>query len=287
VPADFAWIADARRVVGRRGRSRWVWARRGGPRRLGTIGSSLLVLGFLAYATLYLQIDLTRLGQLVPRLWRLVLEQYYPPRLGYLVKESYLKSVLETLQMSYLAALFGLALAIPLAWCASFNMSPSPRLLYPAARCIIVCCRSVHEMVWTILFVAILGFGILPGVVALTLSSVGFAGKLFAEEIEAIDEGPVVAVRATGANRMQILAYAVLPQVRVAWTGISIYTWDAAFRASTVVGFFGAGGMGWHLRRSVQQLEMHDVAAILLSILCVVMMAEAASAWARRRVASA
>jgi phosphonate transport system permease protein len=75
--------------------------------------------------------------------------------------------------------------------------------------------------------------------------------------------------------------------VRVAWTGISIYTWDVVFRAATVVGFFGAGGMGWYLRESVQRIASHDVAAILLSIIIVVVAAELFSAWLRRRVAAA
>jgi hypothetical protein len=76
----------------------------------------------------------------------------------------------------------------------------------------------------------------------------------------------------------------VLPQVRVAWTGISIYTWDAAFRAATVVGFFGAGGMGWYLRRTVQQIQSTRVAAILISIIFLVVISEVVSAWARNKV---
>ena len=146
-------------------------------------------------------------------------------------------------------------------------------------------CRSVHEMIWTILLVAILGFGMLPGALALTLFCIGFAGKLFAEAIEAIEPGPVEAIRAIGAQHVQVFVFAVLPQVRVAWTGISIYTWDVVFRAATVVGFFGAGGMGWYLRESVQRIASQDVAAILLSIIVVVLAAELLSAWLRTRIA--
>jgi phosphonate transport system permease protein len=145
-------------------------------------------------------------------------------------------------------------------------------------------CRAVHEMIWTILFVTILGFGMLPGVIALSLFSLGFTGKLFSEEIEAINRGQVEAIRATGANALKTFVYAVLPQVRVAWTGISIYTWDAAFRAATVVGFFGAGGMGWYLRRTVQQIQSTRVFAILISIIFLVIISEVVSAWARNKV---
>jgi len=175
-------------------------------------------------------------------------------------------------------------LSIPLAWFASFNMTPNRKFLYPAARFVLMLARSVHEMIWTILFVTIIGFGMLPGVLALTLFSVGFTGKLFSEEIEDIQIGQIEAIQATGANPLQVFIYGVLPQVRVAWTGISIYTWDTAFRAATVVNFFNAGGMGWYLRRTVQQIESTRVAAILFSIILLVIISEVASAWARIKV---
>jgi phosphonate transport system permease protein len=142
-------------------------------------------------------------------------------------------------------------------------------------------------MIWTIIAVTILGFGLLPGTVALTLFCIGFAGKLFAEAIESIRPGQVEAIRASGASLFQVFVFAVLPQVRVAWTGISIYTWDVVFRAATVVGFFGAGGMGWYLRESVQRVASRDVAAILLSIILVVVISELLSAWLRTRIAKA
>lgn len=81
------------------------------------------------------------------------------------------------------------------------------------------------------------------------------------------------------------MIYGVWPQVRVAFTGIAIYTWDVAFRAATVVGFFGAGGMGWYLKRNIYQIESERVAAILLSIIALVVISEMVSAWARARVA--
>jgi len=213
--------------------------------------------------------------------------RYFPPNVAHIMNADYWHSVVETLQMSYLATVLGIALSIPLAWFASFNMTPSKRFVYPIARLIIMACRSVHEMIWTILLVAILGFGMLPGALALTLYCIGFSGKLFSEAIEAIKPGQVEAIRATGANNLQTFVFAVLPQVRVAWTGISIYTWDVVFRAATVVGFFGAGGMGWYLRESVQRVASRDVAAILLSIIVVVIISELLSAWLRTRIAKA
>ena len=99
--------------------------------------------------------------------------------------------------------------------------------------------------------------------------------------------GQVEAIRSAGGTPLQVFVFAVLPQVRVAWTGITIYTWDVVFRAATVVGFFGAGGMGWYLRESVQRVASRDVAAILLSIIVVVIVSELFSAWLRTRIARA
>lgn len=260
------------------------WSRFKYPQSLIRFGVYLLILVFIGFSMDYLNVHLGRLLTMFGRLIDLFAHRYYPPDVSYVLEKGYLYYVLETVKMAYLGALFGIVLSIPISWFASFNMTPSRRFLYPLGRFIIMLSRSVHEMIWAILFVTILGFGMLPGVMALTLFSLGFAGKLFAEEIEAINRGQVEAIRSTGANRIQEFIYAVLPQVRVAWTGISIYTWDAAFRAATVVGFFGAGGMGWYLRRTVQQVETARVAAILISIVALVVVSEVVSAWARTKV---
>jgi phosphonate transport system permease protein len=263
------------------------WQRFRYPQSLYKYAAVLATLALIAYALDYLNIDLDRLPGMLGRMGETLGRRYFPPNVGHIMNTDYLHTVVETLQMSYLASVLGIAAAIPLAWFAAYNMTPSRRLLYPAARLVIMACRSVHEMIWTILLVAILGFGMLPGAVALTLFCIGFTGKLFSEAVEAIELGQVEAIRSTGGNALQVFVFAVLPQVRVAWTGIAIYTWDVVFRAATVVGFFGAGGMGWYLRESVQRVASRDVAAILLSIIVVVVVAEFFSAWLRNRIAKA
>jgi phosphonate transport system permease protein len=263
------------------------WRRFRYPQSLYKYGALLAALAFIAYALDYLNIPLDRLPGMLGRMGEILAKRYYPPNIPHVLQADYLHSVVETLQMSYLATVLGLAIAVPLAWFASFNMTPSKHFVYPFARLIIMGCRSVHEMIWTILLVAVLGFGLLPGTLALMLFCIGFAGKLFSEAVEAVAPGQIEAIRAIGANNLQVFVYAVLPQVRVAWTGISIYTWDVVFRAATVVGFFGAGGMGWYLRESVQRIASQDVAAILLSIIVVVVISELLSAWLRTRIAEA
>ena len=260
------------------------WRRFKYPDSVLSWGFSISVLVFLAFSVEYLNIPLERLLGMFGRMGQTLANRYYPPDIEYIIDVDYGKYVVAPIQMAYLGALFGLLATVPLGWFGSYNMTPSRRFIYPVARLITMFCRAVHEMIWAILFVSILGFGMLPGVLALTFFCIGFAGKLFSEEIEAIDMGPVDAMRATGANLFQVMVFAVFPQVRVAFTGIAIYTWDVAFRAATVVGFFGAGGMGWYLKRNVLQVQSERVAAILLSIIILVIISEVISAWARNKI---
>ncbi len=263
--------------------SQLIWSRYKYPDTLIRYGAWLVFFVFLVYSIEYLNIPLDRLIGMFGRMGDTIANRYYPPDMAYIMDHDYLQYVVETIQMAYLGALFGLLLAVPLGWFAAHNMTPSKTFVYPIARLITMGCRAVHEMIWAILFVSILGFGMLPGVLALTFFCTGFAGKLLAEEIEAADMGPVEAMRSTGANLFQTMVFGIFPQIRVAVTGIAIYTWDVAFRAATVVGFFGAGGMGWYLKRNVLQIETERVAAILVSILILVMISESISAWARNK----
>jgi phosphonate transport system permease protein len=247
----------------------------------------LAALAFVGWSLDVLKIDIERLPGLFERIGDVLARRYWPPDMAHVMQPDFLGAVVDTFQMSYVATVIGLLLAIPLSWFASFNMTPSRRFLYPVCRLFVMTCRSVHEMIWTIILVAVVGFGMLPGTLAMTLFCIGFGGKLMTEAIESVRKGPIEAIRATGAGHLQTFVFAVLPQVRVAWAGIAIYTWDVVFRASTVVGFFGAGGMGHYLRESVQKVESRQVTAIILTIVAIVIVAELTSAWARARIARA
>jgi phosphonate transport system permease protein len=260
------------------------WSRFKYPQSLIRYGIYLFVVIFIGYSLHYLNIPIERFYLLLGSVWGSIFSRYYPPDLAYALDKGYLRYVFETVQMAYVGTLLGVVISIPIAWCASFNVTPSRRVAYPIARFIIMASRSIHEMIWAILFVIILGYGMLPGVLALTLFTIGFAGKLFSEEAESIKMGQVEAIRATGGNSLQVMVYAVMPQVKVAWAGISIYAWDSAFRAATVLGYFGAGGMGWYLKQTIETLENLKVSAILLSIISLVIVSEIASAWVRKKI---
>ena len=260
------------------------WSRYSFPESLWSFGTVLAILVFLGYSLHFLNIDVLVMLTALGKLGGVIADRFYPQEISYVTNPGYLSSILDTLQMSFLGGILGVILAIPLAWFSAWNVTPHRMIFFPFGRLCVISSRAIHETIWTILFVSILGFGMLAGVSALTMFCIGFAGKLFSDEIEAVDIGPVEAMRAAGANSFQVFIYAVMPQVRVAFTGIAIYTWDVAFRAATVVGFFGGGGMGWYLKRNVQQFENFRVGAIILSIIAMVLAAEFISSWLRETV---
>jgi len=241
---------------------------------------SLLVFGF--WTVRYLEIPLGRLLNILGPLGTMLTERMFPPDLVYASSWKILASVIETIEMSLLGAFFGTVLAIPLAWWAAWNITPSRTILYPFARAVIVFCRSLPTLILGILLVTIFVFGPFAGVLALIIGTIGFAGKLMAEQAEAIDMGPVEAVRSTGAGALLVFIYGILPQVKPGWMGIITYNWDARLRSSTILGFVGAGGIGLHLREQISQLEYHAALGIITIIVVLVIISEAISHFLRQ-----
>lgn len=189
----------------------------------------------------------------------------------------------DTLNIATLGTVLGIAMAFPVAFLAAGNTTPHP-LIRSAALFIIVASRSINSLIWAMLLVTILGPGMLAGIIAIALRSIGFVGKLLYEAIEEIHPAPVEAISATGAGRMQVMGYAVLPQVMPAFAGISVYRWDINIRESTVLGLVGAGGIGLQLNASINSLAWDQASVIFLMIFATVLVSEAISARVRRAV---
>jgi phosphonate transport system permease protein len=191
--------------------------------------------------------------------------------------------LIQTVNIATLGTALAVVLSIPVAFLAALNTTPN-RLTYGLGRLIMVVSRSVDTLIWALIFIIVVGPGPLAGVLAISIRSIGFVSKLFAEGIEEIDRGQVEAVTATGATRWQLLLYAIVPQVRPVFAGVCIYRWDINIRESTVLGLVGAGGIGFALNEAILGLEWSRVGLILVVILAVVIASEAASAFLRKRV---
>lgn len=187
----------------------------------------------------------------------------------------------DTINIATLGTLLGIVLAFPLAFLAAHNTTPHP-LLRPVALMVIVTSRSINSLIWAMLLVMILGPGVLAGIIAIALRSIGFIGKLLYEAIEESHPTPVEAITATGASRLQIMNYAILPQVMPAFAGISIYRWDINIREATVLGLVGAGGIGLQLNAAINTLAWDKVSIIFILIFATVLVSEYISAKVRK-----
>jgi len=242
-----------------------------------------IYLGVLTYLVLALgsmNVNWSRLADGLSRGWRFV-QGFLQPNFTSRADEIAL-GLQESLTMTVCATVAGIAMSIPVGIGAARNIAPRP--VYYVCRAIVAVARSFQEVLYAIFFVAMVGFGTFAGFLTISFATIGFLGKLLAEDIEDIDEGQVEAMRATGATWWQVLNYGVQPQVMPRLIGLSLYRFDINFRESAVVGIVGAGGIGATLNTSIGRYEYDVAAAILLIIILIVLACEYSSSHIRRWV---
>ena len=191
---------------------------------------------------------------------------------------------LQTIDIALFGTMVGIILAVPLALLAASNVTPS-RAAYYAARAIIGLARAVPDLVWALLFVTAVGLGPFPGGLALGVHSVGMLGRLFAETIEQMDMAPIHALELTGARRIQVFSHGIIPTILPSLLGISLYRLDENIRSSLVLGFVGAGGIGFQLLTAMNLFQYQEVSLLLIIIFVIVLIAERLSAALRERLA--
>ena len=183
------------------------------------------------------------------------------------------RGLYESLEIAIIASVLGVVLSLPIGLLAARNLMP-PWLTWPM-RLFIALCRSFHQVIIAIVFVKAVGFGALAGILALTVASIGFVAKLFAEAIEEISLKEVEAVRATGAPFMSVVMYGVMPQVLSRFVGFATYQVDSNLRNSTMVGIVGAGGIGGTMFAAFQKFDYDFLLTILMAIIAMIMVSEA------------
>ena len=208
-----------------------------------------------------------------------IASRMFPPRWDY-INELW-QPLWDTLNIATLGTSGGIAMAVPVAFLAARNTTPSVVFVGPVALGIIVASRSINSLIWALLLVAIIGPGLFAGIIAIALRSIGFIGKLLYEAIEEIDHNQVEAVSATGASSAQVMHYGIVSQVMPAFLGISVFRWDINIRESTILGLVGAGGIGLQLQASLNVLAWPQVTLILVVILATVIVSEWVSAKVR------
>ncbi len=192
----------------------------------------------------------------------------------------YIADMTTTLQVALWGTALSIAFAVPFSLLCSSNLSPF--WIRQATRRLMDALRSINELVFAMLFVSAIGLGPFAGVLALFAHNLGTLSKLFSEAVEAIDEGPLDGVRATGASRLVEIVYGVLPQVLPLWTSYSLYRFESNVRSATVLGIIGAGGIGTPLFESIRSFAYSQTAAILIIIIVAVSLIDLASARIRK-----
>jgi phosphonate transport system permease protein len=188
--------------------------------------------------------------------------------------------LVESLTMTLTSTVVGVAISIPIGIGAARNLAPA--WVYYICRSIIALSRALQEIIVAIFLVAMFGFGPFAGFLTLSFATIGFIAKLLAEDIEDIDEAQAEAIRATGASWLQLVHYAIQPQVMPRLIGLSLYRLDINFRESAVIGIVGAGGIGSTLNTAIDRYEYDSAGAILLIIIAIVMVAEYSSSYLRK-----
>jgi phosphonate transport system permease protein len=201
---------------------------------------------------------------------------------GYVVQ-----GIIETLFLALISTTFGALLAIPVSFLAARNLmggNPITLAIYTITRTILNIVRSIEPLIIAIVFVVIVGLGPFAGVIAMTMHTVAALGKLYSEVIEGIDPGPLEAIRATGGSWVQMVRYAVIPQIVPPYASFTMYRWDINVRTSTIIGFVGGGGIGFFLYQWIFKGDFRAVGASFIAIAIIVVTLDYMSARIRARL---
>lgn len=213
------------------------------------------------------------IGEYFARMW--------PPKWEF--SEVLWKPAVETLYIALWGNVLALAIGLPLGLCAAGNVVRSV-VVRNVAKAILNLLRSISELIWAVFFVAAVGLGPFPGALALGVNFGGILGRLYAEALENIDPGPVEALAATGASRLQIIAFAMLPQALPQFVTYNLYWFEVGVRSATVLGMVGAGGIGFELVTTIRLFEWRETGVVLLLILAMVTVIDLASTYIRSRI---
>jgi len=197
------------------------------------------------------------------------------------------QQMLVTIFQAMLATTLGAAAAFPFSFLAAKNLTGRSRLLiwlYYSARAILNIMRSIEALLYVVIFVFWVGIGPFAGMLALAVTSFALIGKLFSEAIESIDTGPIEAVTATGADRLQMISFAILPQIVPPFVSYLLYQWDINVRMATIIGFAGGGGIGLTLMTYFGSLQYHKAGTVVAMIVIVVALMDFASAKLRQNL---
>jgi len=216
---------------------------------------------------------------------KVIISQLFNPNFDNLLKM--LSALAETIYLALLATVFAIPLAFVFSFLAARNLMPKTAIgntVYIVIRTVATIVRSIEALVWAIIFSVWVGIGPFAGMLALLFHSMAALTKLYSEQIENIDSGPIEAMKSTGANTLQVWIYAVIPQIISPYLAFTMYRWDINVRMATIVGFVGGGGIGLALKQEQQLLHWRNVGLIMWLIALVVWIMDMVSGKVREKL---
>ena len=192
-------------------------------------------------------------------------------------------SMIETIEIAILGTFIAIILSIPLALLSARNIPPNI-LIFFIARIITVFFRAIPEFIIAMILVIAIGFGAMPGVLALGIHTMGFLAKFYAEDIEHINKGPVEALESSGASKRQIISFAIIPQIIPSFVANNLYILDRNIRMATMLGIVGAGGIGYELQSAFRMFEYPKVSAIIIIIFVTIFIIDNISSYIRSKI---
>ena len=192
-------------------------------------------------------------------------------------------AMLETIEIGFLGTVFAVLISVPISLMSAKNIVKSKLLYYPA-HIVTTFFRAVPEFIIAMILVISVGFGALPGVLALGLHTMGFLSKFYAEEMEHVKTGPIEAIQSTGANWFQKITYSIFPQILPSFMGNTLYILDRNIRMATMLGIVGAGGIGYRLQSSFRMFKYREVSAIVIIIFITIFIIDILSSKIRHMV---
>ena len=253
-------------------RPQWSWK---------TFVSIFLFVSALIFVVKDLEVDFIKLVSDSSKYFGDILSRMLPPDFSNLRELIY--AMFETIEIAFLGTFIAIVLSIPLGIFSARNLAPN-YFVYLVCKTVVIFFRAIPEFIIAMILVIAIGFGAMPGVLALGLHTMGFLAKFYAEDIEHINKGPIDALKSSGATKSQIISFGVIPQILPSFIANNLYILDRNVRMATMLGIVGAGGIGYELQSSFRMFEYERVSAIIILIFVTIFLIDHLSAFIRSKI---
>ena len=246
-----------------------------------TLISIVLFCSILVFIVKDLEIDFIKLVTDSTKYLGDILSRMLPPDFSNLNQLIY--AMFETIEIAFLGTFIAIVLSIPFGLLSARNLAPN-YFVYIICKTIVVFFRAIPEFIIAMILVIAIGFGAMPGVLALGLHTMGFLAKFYAEDIEHVNKGPIDALKSSGATKSQIISYGIIPQILPAFVANNLYILDRNIRMATMLGIVGAGGIGYELQSSFRMFEYEKVSTIIILIFLTIFIIDNLSSFLRSKI---